>query len=372
MKKVCIVSCFDCYQSRTKFIERYYADKGFEVMHLIADFSHFDKKYIKHQRHNIELIHVSGYSKNLSLIRINSHRIFSGKVYNRLLKIKPDVIYCNIPPNLLCGIMAKYKKQNGYVTLIFDLFDLWPESMIYGKDSRLFKVPFYIWANLRNRYINYADYIITECELYKKTLENILDTDKTFTLYACRESSGYELNVLTHMEDIRLCYIGSINNIIDISAIRNIIEGIVKYKDVTIHIIGDGERKDDFVCELKAAKASVCWHGAIYDEKEKYKIMSECHFGLNIMKDSVCVGLTLKSLCYFEAGLPVINNIKEDTFKLVEKYRAGFNIPDKNVAERICALTSDKYRRMRINAKMLYSENLSDSCLYRRLEEMNI
>lgn len=43
------------------------------------------------------------------------------------------------------------------------------------------------------------------------------------------------------------------------------------------------------------------------------------------MKDSVCVGLTMKSIDYFQHGLPIINNIKADTTELVEEYKVGFN-----------------------------------------------
>ena len=56
--------------------------------------------------------------------------------------------------------------------------------------------------------------------------------------------------------------------------------------------------------------------------------MSKCHFGLNIMKESVCVGLTTKSIDYFSCGLPIINNIKGDTWNIVEKYNVGINVKE--------------------------------------------
>ena len=37
------------------------------------------------------------------------------------------------------------------------------------------------------------------------------------------------------------------------------------------------------------------------------------------MKDSVFVGLTMKSIDYFEAGLPILNTIKGDTWKFVDE-----------------------------------------------------
>ena len=38
------------------------------------------------------------------------------------------------------------------------------------------------------------------------------------------------------------------------------------------------------------------------------------------------IGLTVKSIDYFEHGLPVINNIKGDTWSMIDKYNVGINI----------------------------------------------
>ena len=64
---------------------------------------------------------------------------------------------------------------------------------------------------------------------------------------------------------------------------------------------------------MKSAGAEVFYHGKVFDSKEKNRIFETCHYGLNIMKDSVFVGLTMKSMDYFE-GLPIINNIQGDTW----------------------------------------------------------
>lgn len=372
MKTICIVSCFDNYQARTQFIEKYYMVRQFEVIHLIADFSHSYKKYIEPPRENVELVHVQGYEKNLSLQRINSHRLFSKRIYKRLIELKPDIVYCQIPPNSVTKQMVKYKKKYPTTTLVFDLFDLWPESLTPKKGKLMLKIPFCIWRNIRDCYINYADCIFTECKMYQNILHGILDANKTATLYVGKKETGLDLQPVADMEEIRLCYIGSINHIIDIEVICNIIKEIVKYKKVTLHIIGDGEAKNIFIKKAQDAGAEICEYGIIYEEVKKYKIMSQCHFGLNIMKDSVCVGLTLKSLCYFEAGLPILNNIKEDTYELVNKYSAGINVSNRDVVEHICSLTLPEYRQMRVNAKMLYLENLSESCLYKQLEKRNL
>ena len=61
---------------------------------------------------------------------------------------------------------------------------------------------------------------------------------------------------------------------------------------------------------------------------KKKQIFDKCHFGLNIMKDTVCVGLTAKSIDYFQAGLPILNSIQIDTKDIVNKNLFGFNVTD--------------------------------------------
>jgi len=85
--------------------------------------------------------------------------------------------------------------------------------------------------------------------------------------------------------------------------------------------------------EVKGSGAIVEDYGKVYDPKEKQQIFDKCHFGLNIMKDTVCVDLTLKSIDYFQHGLPILNNIQADTTKIVDKYNVGFNITDENISK---------------------------------------
>ena len=75
------------------------------------------------------------------------------------------------------------------------------------------------------------------------------------------------------------------------------------------------------------------FHGKIYDGAQKQAIFDRCSFGLNIMKDSVCVGLTMKSLDYFAGGLPILNTIGGDTERLVQVQQMGINLCRENLAE---------------------------------------
>lgn len=92
---------------------------------------------------------------------------------------------------------------------------------------------------------------------------------------------------------------------------------------MTVHVIGDGEKCPQLLQALKDAGAEVDWRGVVYDEAEKHAVMSCCHFGFNLMKPDVCVGLTMKSVDYFRHDLPILNNIPADTAELVDREPGG-------------------------------------------------
>ena len=122
---------------------------------------------------------------------------------------------------------------------------------------------------------------------------------------------------------------------------------------MTVHIIGEGERREELVQAIRDAGAQAEFHGAIYDEAEKHRILTRCRFGLNLMRDSVCIGLTMKSVDYWKHDLPVINNIPADSARLVEAERIGLNLaPD--TAKRIASMPAEECLAMRKNVRRVF------------------
>lgn len=71
------------------------------------------------------------------------------------------------------------------------------------------------------------------------------------------------------------------------------------------------------------------------------------------MRDSVCIGLTMKSVDYWKHDLPVINNIPADSARLVEAERIGLNLaPD--TAKRIAAMPAEECLAMRKNVRRVF------------------
>ncbi len=353
LKSVCIVNCFDTYEHRVDLLHDYFLKMGAKVRVITSDYRHFEKSKRTDSKDDFEFIEAIPYTKNMSIARMKSHVVLSKSIFERINNEKFDLLWVLVPPNSFVKDGAKYKKEHVNTKLIFDLIDLWPETMPISKLKSL--PPFQYWRNLRDRNLDAADSIVTECNLFHQKLPKNIAKEKVHTVYLARKISPYN-SALTMPEDkISLCYLGSINNIIDIPAIVDLINGLKVYKPVELHIIGDGEKRGILIDSCEEAGAEVLYHGRVYDTEEKQRIFNSCHYGLNIMKQTVFIGLTMKSMDYFEAGLPIINNIHGDTWDMVDLYKLGHNIVDGESLESLIVYDLNMRKAVRSNYESKFS-----------------
>ena len=135
---VVIVNCFDTYENRVNMLYDVMVSEGHNVTIIASDFRHFRKTYITENRRGYIFVHASKYKKNLSISRLKSHYYFSKVALQQVEKINPDLLYVLIPANSLAKDAGKYKKSSSNVKLIFDIIDLWPETMPVGKIKEYF------------------------------------------------------------------------------------------------------------------------------------------------------------------------------------------------------------------------------------------
>ena len=359
--KVTIISCF-AITHRLEYIIQAMKELGHEVTVLTSDFNHRTKEKIREKNKEYIYIDTKKYNKNMSFQRIYSHYNFSKKVMKQLKIIKSDIIYAMIPPNFLVKHIIKYKDKNKNIKIIFDIIDLWPETLPNRNLKIVLAAVLKYWSNLRDKNLKKADYVVTECELYQKRLKDKLPKN-TQTLYLAEKYVGYEDNI--NVNELDIAYLGSINNIIDIELIINILNELKKYKNIRFHVIGDGEKRIKLIEQLEEKKIPYKYYGKIYDDKIKASIFNKCCFGINVMKTTTCVGLTLKSIDYFKFGLPILNNIKEDTTNIVRQYNVGFNVNRDNLKETIKKLSTMEEKEF-----IQLKKNVSD--MYQKEFEINI
>jgi len=351
MKKAVCISCTHHYNERTQWVESVLREAGYDCTYITSDFHHVNKK-----RYTVDLPHcvqipTKPYTKNISVQRILSHICFAKDAMKAAEKLEPDLLYVEVPPNSLCREAARYKKKHPQTRLIFDIFDMWPESFPNNRAKKLLKLPFAVWGQFRNKGLSKADLVLTECDLFRNKLQPYLKNTPNQTLYLCHPGATTEaVTERPQQEALQLCYLGSINNIIDIPAIAALIGHVQKRRPVVLHIIGDGETRDALIHAVEETGATVQFHGKIYDAAQKQAIFDLCDFGLNIMKDSVFVGLTMKSLDYFAGGLPIINSIEGDTQELVQTKGIGIHLDRAHpelTAKQLAELSGPENQKMR-------------------------
>lgn len=377
-KKAVCISCFHYYDNRIRLVEGYLQKHGYVCTYITSNFDHVHKAPFSCDIPQSIQIPTRPYYKNLTFDRIYSHMLFARDAMNQVRQIQPDLLYVMVPPNSLCYEAARYKKENPNVKLVFDIYDLWPETFPSSRAKQLLSIPFGVWGWLRNSGLKLVDVVFTECDMFRQVLKKRLEGKKTDVLYLCRAGiTAKEDRPLPESEGIHLCYLGSINNIIDIPVIAELVERIQALHPVVLHIIGDGESRDQLIASVKNAGAQVEFYGKVFDPEKRQAIFDKCFFGINVMKDSVCVGLTMKSLDYFAGGLPIINTIQGDTADLVRDKNIGINLNRENLgetAEVISKLTVSDVVKMRQNTLKMFRELFLEesfiATLHRSLDEI--
>ena len=118
---------------------------------------------------------------------------------------------------------------------------------------------------------------------------------------------------------------------------------------------------------MSAVVEKVYSYGPVYDSIEIKDKIGKCHFGLNIMKSNVQVGLTMKSMTYMGLGIPIINNISGDTWRLVEKKYIGINISNEMTLD-IDSMTH--FYKMHQNVVSLIDTSFSPNAIQSKFDDV--
>jgi glycosyltransferase involved in cell wall biosynthesis len=111
----------------------------------------------------------------------------------------------------------------------------------------------------------------------------------------------------------------------------------------------------------------------IFDEKVKNDIFRKCHFGINMYNENVIIGLTMKSLDYFRAGLPTINMNIYDTGILTRDYQSGLELSVDNwseVVDQIVNLKDEEWEVLHRNTLKMFQEQFSEAVFKDKFNEV--
>ena len=355
LKCVCI-SCFNYYDTRMHAVIDYFSNKGMDVTYITSDFSHFEKKRFSVEYPKTIQIHVSEYKENISIRRIISHLMFSYKVSRLLKRIGPDLIYCMFPPNSLVRAVSNYRKLSK-CKVIFDGYDLWPAGLV--NEKRLKPIMFLLkaWGGLRDNNIGNCNMIVAVSEGMQDYFRNRFNLPvKLLYPQLIPQFPNYSYDI---DKEISFCYLGNINHIPDLDLISNITKIIRKTKNVSVHVIGEGEYLNELLSKLEPNGVKCYTHGVVMDMNEKIKIYELCHFGINLPNVKSHSTMSLKSVEYMSVGLPYLNTGGGDNWQIVERYGCGFNIDRNNVqktVEQLLSLTSSSLKTIVNDTRRAYEE----------------
>lgn len=370
-KKVVFVSCFDAYENRIRFLRKYFENNGYKSKYIYSDYDHFKKEYSKKRYREAIRIHVNKYKKNISISRLISHFVFSKNTMKYIKKMQPEIIYAIVPPNYLVKELSRYKRMHSKVKIVFDVYDLWPESFPCSKKTKLFRPPFRVWGNLRSKNVSEADVIVCVSQQEKDILDKeAVDTPVNVLkpVIATSDIPDYK----TDIDSLSFCYLGMVNHITDIDLGVNLLTGISKYRHTILHIIGEGQNLSEFVRRLENQGVEVICHGCVFDREKKNEIFSMCNMGLNIPREEIDSTMSLKAVEYLSAGLPFINSAKGDIRKIVHEDNIGINVEDSvnRTVDMVLSADKDTFVNMHCNCIGSYEKRFTDQDLEELLGDL--
>lgn len=363
-RKCVLISCFDHYPTRMESMIGFFGQHNCETTYIISDYAHYEKKRYTRSYPDTKTVqlHVPAYKKNISLNRLISHYVFSVKLLKQLKKEKPDIVYCNFPPNSLLGKIEKYKSAHP-CKVILDCYDKWPESFPYSDSTGLLRYPFAAWAALRDRHIQSADLIISVSDEGRESLLKISGSVPVAVLrpaLSAAESPEYTFDA---DEQINFLYLGNVNHIIDINLGAEFLAKMSALKKTVLHIIGGGQFLDEFVQRVRESGVEVICHGVIFDIEKKKEIFAKCHMGLNIPQRKIHSTMPLKAVEYMRLGLPFINTGIGNIRDLVSERGIGYTLdPDaiQDACEWVCGLSRNELQQMSANCQETYRDKFMD------------
>lgn len=357
--KTCvIISCFNYYDTRINLIRSFLEERGYKTTYITSDYNHFEKKYFVASYPNTIQVHVPKYEKNLSFQRLLSQYLFSKKAYEKVKEIKPDLIYCMFPPNSVVRYIAKYKKSSG-CKLVFDGYDMWPESFPASKLKALLSFPFKAWANIRDKYIEDADLILAVSQSMMDAVKDKWKRKPVKLLKPVIMPSELPKFNYDCAKEISFCYLGNVNHITDIDLLSSILTGVSKRKKVSLHIIGEGQNLPLLLRKLEGSDVTCHTHGVVMDNDQKRVIYSKCNFALNLPREVIHSTMSLKSVEYMSVGLPIINSGEGDNREIVVSYNTGFNVTYDSInqcVDNILKTTSESLAEMHRNTLKAYKD----------------
>lgn len=335
---------------------------------------------------NVTLLNEPGYKKNISIMRLISHRIFSKNVKKHLRSRKnPDLIYCSVPSLSVAKVVSWYTRKNKRSKLIIDIQDLWPEAFkMVITFPVLNNILFYWYKKVADYIYSSADEIIAVSETYaKRALSVNKKTNQVNVIYLGTDLNEFDIAALSpnlqyHKNyDIWLAYVGTLGSSYDLEIVFKAINSLNENTKSRIQfvIMGDGPMKHKFKFYAQKYKVNSIFTGYIPYE-EMVSILCKCDIAVNPIAKNAAQSIINKVGDYAAAKLPVLNTQENMEYRdLVKLYNIGYNCRnnDSNDLSAKLQLMIDNMtetKLMGLNNRSLAEERFDRSVTYKKIVEI--
>ena len=175
-------------------------------------------------------------------------------------------------------------------------------------------------------------------------------------------------------EVVSIIYLGNIGNIYDFESLLQIIKGVEKSRPVKLHIIGLGPKRSWLLDRLTSLNITYVDHGASFDEQLKRRFFRPVGLDSTALKKEVKVGLSYKSIDYLSYGVPLLNSLGSDTFKLIaDNQGVGFNFSSDGLdrlIDKISVLSYVEILRMKRASYALFNNKFSGESYFSDMDEV--
>lgn len=287
-----------------------------DVLLITSRFRHYDKSFRRHEdaeaasqgRLKVMLLEESGYSKNVSLGRVTSHRRFVKHFEKWLENCRPggqDVVYSAYPliaTNLLLG---KHKARLGY-KLIVDVQDVWPESFS-SVVPFLKKVPHKLlpFASRANRAYRCADALVAVSQTYLDRAKEANPNVPGEAVYIGTDFAAIAPPPRFRSKTVRLFYLGTLSYSYDV---ETVCKGVRKLLDdgenVELHIMGGGPDLE----KLKQYENRAIKFYGYLPYSEMMSIAKACDIAVNAIHSHAMQSVTNKLSDYMALQKPILNS----------------------------------------------------------------
>lgn len=296
-----------------------------DVEVVTTDFDHWTKK-IKKKRQvepikRIVYLKTLPYYSNVGAMRLLSHLLFSVSAGFYFLRHRKQfaIIYATLPFNTLAWFALR---NAGERQKIADVTDIWPDVLPFNaRLVRSFRPIFALWRKLFNEAVGTADIMMTVSDSFFEETSKYIHANcksRRFYLGEVRLKRNVPKN-----EILTIAYSGNLGRLYDFETLLDVMME-ADHGSIQLHIVGDGDRREWLLDQLKSRSLPHRYFGSVYDPEKLGDILCRAHLGFNGFVNTNAAFST-KASTYFAAGLPILNSMDGDLRDLVAERGLGFN-----------------------------------------------